>query len=807
MLGLCWDLEEDTLFFKLREFENEKTVWTKRKILSRIGKLYDPNGYLGPIIIRGKMIIQDLWKNQLDWDEKITGHIELEWEKFNDDLQMVQNIFINRWIGTQEGDRVQLHGFCDASEKGYGAVIYSRVRENAKYRTEIMISKSRVAPLKATTIPRLELCAAELLAKLMETVAPTFQEGKKRIQIYCWSDSQITLQWLQKPSSMLKTFVGNRVENVQSISRKLSIKWNWIIGRDNPADLISRGTTVTELQLEEKWWNGPVWLRDVEQDWPKQPSYFSKEMRQDEDAPEIQREIRTIHFVQSKDTGLIRGKWFKFDKRRQSEFPLINAYGDWKKLVRIMLTIIKACYKFKGKREEDAKCEKLAIDHLIRLDQRQTFPAELKAAKTNDRALLAKLVLIWDPEEEFLRIDGRVRSKNLSRDEQFPIILGKEGSLAKLLIRDAHLVAFENGHAGTQLMLQFLRRKFWIYGARLLAKKVVRECPICFRLRFKGSQQLMATLPTIRTSPKLTFVNVGIDYAGPVLIRSSLGRLPKLTKAWIAVFVCLVTRAIHLELVRDASTQAFIEALKRFIARRGRVEQIISDNATNFVGANGYLTKIFNQVNQGTEEWERMFKIKWTFTTPAAPHHGGIYEAAVKSIKYHLVRIIGETSLTYDEYDTILCQVEAFVNSRPISPLNDDPTTLNALTPGHFLVFEPLVCLPEEVDLRETPVNRLQRWEHVTKMLQHFWDRWHHEYLTTLTNRTKWLTKERDLRIGDMVIIKDDNIPPMKWKLGRIEEILPGKDTLVRSVIVRTAVGVYKRPIVKLGLLVAADTE
>lgn len=208
------------------------------------------------------------------------------------------------------------------------------------------------------------------------------------------------------------------------------------------------------------------------------------------------------------------------------------------------------------------------------------------------------MVLVWDPENEFLRIDGRIRSENLSRDEQFPILLDKEGTLANLLLRDAHTVAFENGLAGTQLMLQYLRKKYWIRGARRLAKRLVRECPTCFRLRFKGTQQLMATLPTMRTSPKLAFVNVGIDYAGPVLVRSSLGRLPKLTKAWIAVFVCLITRAIHLELVQEASTPAFIAAFKRFVARRGRVEQIISDNATNFVGAHGYLTTIFNQIKQ-----------------------------------------------------------------------------------------------------------------------------------------------------------------------------------------------------------------
>lgn len=420
--------------------------------------------------------------------------------------------------------------------------------------------------------------------------------------------------------------------------------------------------------------------------------------------------------------------------------------------------------------------------------------------------MLAKLVLIWDKEDQILRIDGRVRSENLTKDEQFPIVLDKEGALAELLMRDAHLVAFENGHAGTQLMLQYIRNKYWILGARRLAKNISRKCPTCFRLRLKESHQLMSPLPPIRTTPtqsKITFVNVGIDYAGPVVTRANLGRAPRLEKAWIAVFVCLVTRAVHLELVHNASTPAFIEALKRFIARRGRVEQIISDNATNFVGANNYLKMIFDQIEREAPDYEKKFRIKWSFITPKAPHHGGIYEAAVKSVKYHLIRIIGDTTLTYDEYDTILCQTEAFLNSRPIRPLNDDPTSLNALTPGHFLVFEELVRIPDVRDFRNVPDNRLERPELIQKMLQHLWDRWHNEYLSTLINRSKWLTPERNMEIGDLVIVKEDNVPPMKWKLGRIQEVFPSKaDNLVRSVVVRTGAGVYKRPITKLGLLI-----
>lgn len=266
-------------------------------------------------------------------------------------------------------------------------------------------------------------------------------------------------------------------------------------------------------------------------------------------------------------------------------------------------------------------------------------------------------------------------------------------------------------------------------------------------------------------------------------------------------------RAIHLELFGDATTQAFVAALRRMIARRGRVTEIISDNGTNFVGANYYLKSIVFQTEAAKADIEGQCRIKWTFTTPGAPHQGGIYEAAVKSVKHHLVRIIGDTTLTFEEYYTILCQVEALVNSRPLCALTDDPTSLNALTPGHFVYLGAPVKIPDERDFREEPVNRLTRWKHIQRMLQHFWDRWQAEYVSTLINRPKWLEEQRNFKTGDMVILREDNIPPMKWRLGRIQEILPGKDNLVRSVIVRTAVGVFKRPIVKLGLLLAHKEE
>lgn len=802
VLGLYWDLKTDTFIYKVQE-DSTETEWTKRKILSKIGRLYDPNGYLAPIIMTGKMIMQDLWRDNLSWDEKIGQQLSKKWKAFYSDLGSIKDIAIKRWLGIQPGEEVQFHGFSDASEKGYGAVIYCRTKEGNGYRAEIIASKSRVAPIKVTTIPRLELCAASLLVKLMKIVIQTI--GNFQTKTICWVDSQIVLHWISKPPANLKIYVANRVANIQDESEQLKAQWKWVAGEHNPADLVSRGTMPSELKKESKWWNGPEWLVNEETAWPVQP-ILSKDIS----SPESQREFKNVHFTSQSNQsieGLTKGKWFKCDTTKQKTFPLLEAYGEWAKLLGVTTMLFRVCYNFKNlKNKKTGKVTPEDLDQatnfLIQLDQKTTFTKEVKIAEIEKRVTIGTLAAIWDEELKILRVDGRIKSANLTKNEQNPIILTKTGNLAALLIQHAHKAT---GHGGNQLVQQYLRNKYWIIGARKMTQKLVRQCPVCFRYRMATSKQLMAALPTSRTTPGKPFLRIGVDYAGPMTVRSNLGRFPKLTKCWIAVFVCLATRAIHLELVSSASTDAFMAAFRRLVARRGRVVEVRSDNGTNFVGASNLLNEIKEKglINQTESD----FNLKWIFTTPNAPHMGGIYESAVKSVKNHLVRIIGETTLTFEEYATILTQVEACVNSRPICALNDDPTDLNALTPGHFLIGEPLIKVPDVEDYQDKPVNRLDRWQHLQQMSQHFWQRWHHEYLNTLINRSKWTKERENIRQGDLVVVQEDNTPPMKWKMGRIQETLPGSDGLVRSVIVRTSSGVYKRPIARMGLLYSPQIE
>lgn len=262
----------------------------------------------------------------------------------------------------------------------------------------------------------------------------------------------------------------------------------------------------------------------------------------------------------------------------------------------------------------------------------------------------------------------------------------------------------------------------------------------------------------------------------------------------------MATKAIHLEVVSDLETNSFLAALRRFIARRGKPSHLYSDNGTTFVGAHNELKRFFsnNSTVEGVVNFSTSEGISWEFIPPRAPHFGGLWEAGVKSMKSHLKRVIGNASLTFEELTTVLSQIEACLNSRPLCSLSDDPDSPAALTPGHFLIGQPLCTYPEPSVLK-IPANRLHRWQLTQQLYQSFWRRWSTEYIHNLQQRTKWTSEAAwQPQIGDHVLIKEDNLPSLVWKLGVIIELFPGPDKRVRVVLVKAANGQFKRPIAKL---------
>lgn len=800
VLGIRWVPSNDIFVYKVKTYE-ERSDWTKREILSEVGSLYDPNGYISPVIVVAKIIMQKIWQHGTQWDDQVPEILVAEWNNFILSLEAVKAIKIPRWLGMAKIEYSELHTFTDASERAYAAVTYVKtITTNGQIRICLVQSKTRVAPVKEkkVPIPRLELCGAHLGAKLADSILIEF--GDQIRKSFYWTDSEIVLCWLRKSSCDLKTFVSNRVAAIQSKTIEKGFHWYWVPGKENPADLASRGLVTEKLCKSDIWWNGPKWLRQEEKYWPKRaPKLIENDL--------VTTEYKFVGHLTT-EKPIMRYPWYKTSNDSQTAVPLLKAYGSFTKLKRVMATIMRAVHNFSHKKKN---CEKLntplsreeinnALQNLIRMDQRNTFLKEINELGTGETNKNN-----WLDEKKILRLNGRVQSDNLTFDEQFPVLLSHNGDLAPLILREAHIVTM---HGGAQLMLQTVRQQYWIYKSRFLAKKIISQCKPCFRYRIKLAKQLMAKLPEQRTRPQRPFSICGVDFMGPVGVISRAGRNPSITKGYVCVFVCFCTRAVHLELVSNETTPSFLQALRRIIAQRGSIKTIWSDNGSNFVGANNYLKKIYSQQEQWAyDDVPNNFQIEWKFNTPSAPHHGGLHEAAVKSTKHHLRRVIGEQNLTFEEYQTLLKQIEACVNSRPISPLSDDPNDMVALTPSHFLIGEPLVTLIESRDLTEINPGRLKRHEMVQQMYQSYWKRWHHEYIVNKSQRSKWLATERNIKVGDLVLMYDEKEKPSHWLLGRIKEVYTAPDGLVRSALIATIHGEYKRPITKIGCLLPEERE
>ncbi|XP_070523064.1 uncharacterized protein [Cardiocondyla obscurior] len=316
----------------------------------------------------------------------------------------------------------------------------------------------------------------------------------------------------------------------------------------------------------------------------------------------------------------------------------------------------------------------------------------------------------------------------------------------------------------------------------------------------------MADLPGSRVTIARPFTHTGVDYAGPILIKDSKRRNAKLIKAYIAVFICFTIRAVHLEVVSDLTSEAFVGALKRFVSRRGRPECIYSDNGTNFVGANRELRELREFVNaertkRDVHDYLDKGGTNWRFIPPHAPHFGGLWEAAVKSTKTHLYKIIGRAHLTFEESQTVLCEIEAVLNSRPMAPLSNDPSDLECITPGHFLIGAALHSFPVP-DLTLINEGRLSRWQRVKQLRQHFWRRWSREYLHTLIQRTKWRTDQKEaVHEGQLVLVQQPGLGPLQWMLGRVIKLHPRNDGVVRTVTIQTKGGEITRPTIKIAVL------
>ena len=451
---------------------------------------------------------------------------------------------------------------------------------------------------------------------------------------------------------------------------------------------------------------------------------------------------------------------------------------------------------------------KRAKQMIVVLVQRQSFPDEIRdltrktSATENLRVSLSSKIVKLKPtintNERILRVSGRIAEAPITYDAKHQMIMPSSHHVTSLIIRHFHE---RLGHCGQEHLLSRLREEFWVIKARAEIKRELGKCIACKRRQAQRMTQEMADLPKVRTTPyEPPFTYTGIDYFGPLYVKRGRGT----AKRYGCIFVCMTTRAIHLELAQSLETDAFIMVLRRFLNTRGDVKELRSDNGTNFVGAERELRASIKEWNyRQIEEELQQRNCGWVFHPPGASHMSGVWERLIRSVKRTMKAIIGEKTVDEEVLRTVLSEAQAIANSRPLCPNSDDPRDTEAITPNHLLLQRTATTMPpgcfEDSDL----VSR-KKWRQTQILAEHYWKRWLREYLPTLQERQKWHTPRRNLEINDLVLIADDNVQRGKWPLGRVTQVFPGRDGRVRSAEIRTKSTVLHRPIRKLCLLEAA---
>ena len=799
ILGIRYSSREDDFFYEVKQGPVE--VATRRSATSAAAKMFDPPGFLSPVMIVGRMIIQKMWrlgKAEKDWDTPLPEDLNREWIKWQTNLPSVKDMRFPRWLEWEKGMTGCLVVFCDASDQAYGAVVYLRtVRADGSVNVRWVSSKARVVPLdgkKITpvgkgvelTMPRLELMAmvvgAEMVVEAREAL-----EFPKDFEVRAFTDNVAALLWVRKDPACLKTFEGNRVQKINAAFP--SSKWDHVDTEKNPADVLSRGIETDQLKNCELYWKAPQFIRD--------PEYWVKPFpaRSFNDSNfQVKNVVAQALMVETKTS-------------------LFDYCSDFRKKVRVVAWCKRV---FAIKKGFKAKLD-LAVGHaltveefdeaerfLIREEQYKAYGYELNCLDKGlpiKKGTLQNLNIKKDS-HGILRVDGRMGHALLSDSEKNPMILPKldvpkEKTGAEEMLNVQTTVQIIRAHhqrvlhGGTMKTLASIRQRFFIPGGKNAVKFVLRRCVKCKTEKPEMYEQLMGNVPVECITASPPFYHTAVDYAGPFTLKSSAISRCKHYKAWIAVYVCMSTGACHIDTVSGLDARSFLSSFQKFVARRGLPHTMRSDNAGAFIKGKK-LTELdaheYSLAMKGAKEGSRQLlefaaenKVIWKFAPARSPHHNGKVESTIKIVKQYLRKVIGGTKLTYENLDVVLCRIEAQLNSRPLCVSPGEEGIV--LTPGHFLVMRAMNQLPEP-DC--TDMNPTRRWQWMQKLAQQFWKLMYRDHFYRM-RRDKWLLKEPNIKVGDVVLIHDDNARSMYWPKARVTEVHPGSDGLVRVATVQDA--------------------
>ena len=799
-LGLDWDPADDHFTFKVA---NEEKAFTRRGLLSTINSLYDPLGFVAPVVVQGKLILRELTTDNVDWDTPLPPLKKQLWTAWRDSLQELRNLRIPRTY-TQGSPSTapyrQLCLFSDASTKAIAAVAYLRViHHDETCEVGFIMGKTKLTPLPETSVPRLELCAAVLAVELADRITSELDMQVNSTVFY--TDSKVVLGYISNEHRRFYVYVSNRVARIRRSSTPE--QWHYVPTDTNPADCGTRSVPAIHLPTTS-WLSGPVFLSGIYTSSPEPDLYPLVE-------PDNDAEIRPVvsAFMSHSSTSSLGVRRFE-------------RFSSWTRLRRAvarLLHIIKSFHKDTTERVckgwhycsllLSSDMLKQAAGVIIRSVQEDAYAEEFSCLKHDRRIPQESPLRKLDPFVDsggLLRVGGRTRRAGLDESATHPIILPGKHHVATLLVRHYHESTHHQGRHFTEGAVR--AAGLWIVGGKRCVSRIIHLCVPCRRLRGPTQLQKMADLPEDRLAMAPPFTNVGLDVFGPwqITARRTRGGVAH-NKRWATLFTCLSTRAVHIEVLESLDTSSLINAMRRFFAIRGPAKILRSDQGTNFVGARKELEMDPRVDVASVGRHLADAGCTWLFNPPHAPHMGGAWERMIgvtKNILNAMLMRHDSARLTHEVLTTFMAEVSAIINSRPLAPVSTDPEDPTLITPATLLTQKigeaPLP--PGEFDSKD--VSRRQ-WRHVQHLSETFWKRWKGQYLPLLQTRSKWTSNSPNIESGSVVILKDHDTKRNEWPVGRVTKVIPSKDGKVRQVEVKTCRNnhpkTFLRPITEIVLL------
>ena len=785
ILGLKWNHASDTHVVSRGTTSDTNRTVTQRIVLSLVSAVYDPIGLVAPYTVKARLLLKHIWRlSGQKWDDILPDDIVTKFLDWSSELGTLSELRIPRSYFQQKVERLELHMFGDSSQDVFSAVAFLRGKvisgDDSSTEIAFVFGKARVAPMKALTIPKLELQAALLSARLRNEVqrALTLQIEKT----FMWTDSTTVLQWLHSLEKQ-PVFVANRVAEILELTT--ADEWYHVQSADNPADAGTRGLSAKDL-LQSSWLSGPNFLKTNE--WPIKPTEgFRLKLKQTKlDSTD---EPSTESCTMLSETQVATAKTFEWQK-----------YGSYEKLLRIAAYVLRLLSRNRDYRTNscvitDPTELENSEQRLLYLAQAESFHAEksnlLKSTPLSKSSKIVRFSPFIGP-NGLLRASGRTRLlETATFDVKHPILLDARHPLVRLLLEHLHS---QHCHQGVDYLRALVQQRFAVVKLRAVLRTIVSRCLTCRKRKAETLTPIMSDLPRERLAFKEPpFSNTGIDYFGPFFV--SVKRSTE--KRWGFLFTCLTTRAVHFEVVPSMDTSSCVMGIERFCARRGIPSVIWSDNGTNFVASEKELLSNINIWNQQVLSESLVKKgTKWKFNPPSAPHHGGVWERLVRSFKHVFYAVLGNRRLTDEILTTTFCLVEQCLNARPITPVSPEATDIDALTPNHVLLGTASSTLPSHF---RPEIDHRKRYVRAQAYSDAIWNRWLKEYVPHLNCRSKWFqSSDRHLKTGDLVWLVEPTAPRGHYPLGRVVKLNYGTDAIARSAEVKTSTGNLVRPVVKL---------